>query len=37
MSAAYVLMVRRSNIPNSDASDLRRAFQQAAADAMGRR
>jgi CubicO group peptidase (beta-lactamase class C family) len=27
---AYVLMVQRSNFPNSDASDVRRAFQQAA-------
>ena len=26
---AYVLMVQRSNFPNSDASDLRREFQQA--------
>ena len=32
---AYVLMVQRSNFPNSDASDVRRAFQQAAADALG--
>jgi len=31
---AYILMVQRSNFPNSDASDLRRAFQQAAADAL---
>ena len=30
---AYVLMVQRSNFPNSDASEVRRAFQQAAADA----
>ena len=28
---AYVLMVQRSNFANSDASDVRRAFQQAAA------
>jgi CubicO group peptidase (beta-lactamase class C family) len=28
---AYILMVQRSNFPNSDASDVRRAFQQAAA------
>jgi CubicO group peptidase (beta-lactamase class C family) len=34
---AYVLMVQRSNFPNSDASDVRRAFQQAAADALARR
>jgi CubicO group peptidase (beta-lactamase class C family) len=31
---AYVLMVQRSNFPNSDASEVRRAFQQAAADAL---
>ncbi|HYC69583.1 MAG TPA: serine hydrolase domain-containing protein [Opitutaceae bacterium] len=30
---AYILMVQRANFPNSDASDLRRDFQQAAADA----
>jgi CubicO group peptidase (beta-lactamase class C family) len=34
---AYVLMVQRSNFPNSDASDVRRDFQQAAADALERR
>ncbi len=34
---AYVLMVQRSNFPNSDASDVRRAFQQAAANALGKR
>ena len=33
---AYVLMVQRSNFPNSDASNVRRAFQQAAADALAR-
>jgi len=27
----YVLMVQRSNFPNSDASDVRRAFHEAAA------
>jgi CubicO group peptidase (beta-lactamase class C family) len=27
----YVLMVQRSNLPNSDASDVRKAFQEAAA------
>src|SRR5438045_4442349 len=27
----YVLMVQRANFPNSDASDVRKAFQQAAA------
>lgn len=31
---AYVLMVQRSNFPNSDASDVRRAFQKAAASAL---
>jgi CubicO group peptidase (beta-lactamase class C family) len=34
---AYVLMVQRSNFPNSDASDVRREFQQAAASALARR
>jgi CubicO group peptidase (beta-lactamase class C family) len=29
----YVLMVQRSNFPNSDASDVRKAFQEAAAKA----
>ncbi len=29
---AYILMVQRSNFPNSDASDLRREFQQAACE-----
>jgi CubicO group peptidase (beta-lactamase class C family) len=33
---AYVLMVQRSNFPNSDASDVRRAFQEAAAAAVRR-
>ena len=28
---AYILMVQRSNFPNSDASDVRKAFQEAAA------
>ena len=31
---AYVLMVQRANFPNSDASDVRRAFQKSAADAL---
>jgi CubicO group peptidase (beta-lactamase class C family) len=31
---AYILMVQRSNFPNSDASDVRREFQQAAAGAL---
>ena len=33
---AYVLMVQRSNFPNSDASDVRRAFQEAAAKALAK-
>ena len=33
---AYVLMVQRSNFPNSDASDVRRDFQQAAANALAK-
>jgi CubicO group peptidase (beta-lactamase class C family) len=33
---AYILMVQRSNFPNSDASDVRRAFQQAAANALAK-
>jgi CubicO group peptidase (beta-lactamase class C family) len=32
---AYVLMVQRANFPNSDASEVRRVFQKAAADALG--
>lgn len=32
---AYVLMVQRANFPNSDASDVRRAFQEKAAQALG--
>ena len=31
---AYVLMVQRANFPNSDASDVRTAFQRAAATAL---
>jgi CubicO group peptidase (beta-lactamase class C family) len=31
---AFVLMVQRANFPNSDASDVRRAFQQAAVDGL---
>ena len=34
---AYVLMVQRANFPNSDASDVRRAFQQAAANALAKK
>jgi CubicO group peptidase (beta-lactamase class C family) len=30
----YILMVQRANFPNSDASDVRKAFQQAAHDAL---
>ena len=33
---AYVLMVQRANYPNSDDSPLRKAFQQAAADALSK-
>lgn len=33
---AYVLMVQRSNFPNSDGSEVRRGFQQAAASALGK-
>lgn len=33
---AYVMMVQRANFPNSDASDVRRAFQEAAAKALGK-
>ena len=33
---AYVLMVQRSNFPNSDASDVRSAFQQAATKALAK-
>jgi len=29
-------MVQRSNFPNSDASEVRRVFQQAAADALAK-
>jgi len=36
-NVAYILMVQRSNFPNSDASDVRGAFQQAAADALQRK
>jgi CubicO group peptidase (beta-lactamase class C family) len=34
---AYILMVQRSGLPNSDASDVRGAFQQAAAAALSKR
>jgi len=34
---AYILMVQRPNAGNSDASDIRRAFQQAAFDALAKR
>lgn len=34
---AYLLMVQRANFPNSDASEVRRDFQQAASDALHRR
>ena len=34
-NVAYLLFVQRANFPNSDASDVRRVFQQAAAEALG--
>jgi len=34
---AYILMVQRANFPNSDASDVRREFQKAAASALAKR
>jgi len=34
---AYVLMVQRSNFPNSDASDVRGAFKEAAAKALAKK
>jgi hypothetical protein len=30
----YLLLIQRSNLPNSDASDIRKAFQDAAAAAL---
>jgi CubicO group peptidase (beta-lactamase class C family) len=33
---AYVLMVQRANFPNSDASEVRRAFQATAAVALAK-
>ena len=33
---AYVLMVQRANFSNSDASEVRRTFQQAASDALAK-
>jgi CubicO group peptidase (beta-lactamase class C family) len=33
--AAYVLIVQRASFPDSDASDIRRAFQGAAAKPLG--
>lgn len=33
---AYLLMVQRANFPNSDASEVRQAFQQAAVEALGK-
>jgi CubicO group peptidase (beta-lactamase class C family) len=32
--AIFVLMIQRSGLPNSDAPDIRRRFQQAATDAL---
>jgi CubicO group peptidase (beta-lactamase class C family) len=34
---AYLLMVQRSNFPNSDASEVRRSFQQAATEALAKK
>jgi CubicO group peptidase (beta-lactamase class C family) len=34
---AYLLMVQRSNFPNSDASEVRRVFQQAAVDGLAKK
>ena len=31
---AFILMVQRSNFPNSDASEVRRAFQEAAVESL---
>ena len=33
---AYILMIQRSNLPNSDASEVRRDFQQAAVNALAK-
>lgn len=33
---AYVLMIQRANLPNSDSSEIRRAFQEAAAKALAK-
>ena len=35
--SAFILMVQRSNFPNSDASEVRAAFQNAAAQALGKK
>lgn len=35
-AVAYILMIQRSDLPNSDGSEVRRAFQQAAVAALGR-
>jgi CubicO group peptidase (beta-lactamase class C family) len=35
-NVAYVLMVQRSGVPNSDAADVRKNFQQAAASALAK-
>lgn len=32
----YILMVQRANFPNSDASDVRKGFQEAASEALGK-
>jgi CubicO group peptidase (beta-lactamase class C family) len=33
---AFILMVQRADFPNSDASEVRCAFQQAAVDGLGK-
>ena len=33
---AYILMIQRSNLPNSDGSEVRRVFQEAAANALAK-
>jgi CubicO group peptidase (beta-lactamase class C family) len=33
---AFILMVQRADFPNSDASEVRRAFQQAAVDGLAK-
>ena len=35
--AVFVLMIQRSNLPNSDASEIRRDFQQLAVEALDKK